>query len=370
MNKLLLALIVGTAFLRVSHAQECSKLWEYSFDTDPLHSKFYLGDTSAGYAVLSFVADPNIRLVVKGQFPHARFISLETQDTKLSINEDAIFDYQIIPDEGSINPFLEGNALNTANRNYTVIATQDVVKGSPNAIRLPSKGKSQSIMYRIYSPNSGYKLSVADLPKVYAYDKNTLKEVSCPRHASYPEQFHFPQFLADIYTTVNPTFEFKLPPEMHAAGLNKAASYMYAVSKLASNETMLLRFKTPTFTNTRNGQGNFHSSEEVRYWSFCNVNFPNNQTHNCLPDYLALPKEDGFQYIAVGKGDDVKREAERRGYSFLPDTRKSNQNVMGFVYRNILPKKDFKESQMYKNQYIPEALKCSKADFVANRCGW
>lgn len=370
MKKTLFTLIAGLLTAQTSVAQECSALWEYSFDTNPLHSKFYLGDTSAGYAVLSYVADPNLRLVIKGQYPYARFMSLETQDTKLSVNEDAQFDYQIIPDEGSTNPFLEGNPLDAEKRSFTVVATQDIVKGTKNALKLPSKGKSQSIMYRIYSPKEGYVLSAKDLPKVYAYDKNTLKEAKCPRHASYPEKFHFPHFLADIYTTLYPDFVFKLPPEMNAAGLNKAASYMYSEIKMGTEEATLIRFKAPTFTNLRSGKGIFHSSEEVRYWSFCAVNFPNNQTYNCLPDYLGVSKQDGFQYILVGRGEDLKKEAEKRGYAYLPDIRKVNQHAIGFVYRNILPKPLFKEGSMYQNHFAPQGMKCPKSDFLANKCGW
>jgi len=337
-------------------AQECTHLWGKALETDPLRPKYYSGDTSAAYAVLSFWGDPRLKLEFRGKFPRARFLSYETQWTRLSISEDAIFDYQIEPDRGSTNPFAEGGDPEAVERNHTIVATQGGQPGLANSIALPQGYLAQSVMLRIYAPPPSPGITAADLPRVFAFDKQNGEPRKCPRPAAYASKFPFPQFLADLYTKFAP-FEFKTPGETSLLGLNKAAGYMYAVAPMSTRSVFLFRFRAPT-------------RDQVRYWSFCLNNFPKNQTLACTPDSLAPPHVDGMAYIAVGRGEAVKREAVTRGYAFLPDARKASQHVMGFVYRNLVPDPIFKTGEMYKGSYVPEAIECDADTFVSGHCGW
>lgn len=343
-------------------------MWNVDFSTDPLHDKAYLGDTSTGYGVLSYKQTKNLKLVIKGSFPYARFFSFETQDTQIFLSEDALFDYNMVPDEGSENPFLEGTSLQTKNRNYTVTFLEDKKEGDVNTVRLPHKGLTQSIMMRIYTPHDGVKLTEKDLPKVYAYDAVTGKEASCPMRAPYMERFFFPQALADIYSTVHPDLSFKLQKDTKLMGMNKAITYMYGVAALAAEDVFLIRFKAPTFNNTQSGSGSFHISGNVRYWSVCAVSLPTNVSKVCLPDHLARIDANGYVNIVLGHGDDVKKAALERGYSYLPDHREPNQKVYGLVYRNMIPAPDFKLLTMFQGNYIPVAKRCSAEDFLNETC--
>ncbi len=352
------------------YGQECSSRWITDLGTDPFDEKFFLGDTSAGYAAFSYWADPDLVLEIKGEFPHARFFSIESQDTQFFLRADHLLDHEIAPDPGSTNPFTEGNPLDVEKRTFTVRAMQDKPLTGSNLLELPKKGLTQSIMVRIYSPNDGLKLSTADLPSIRAFDRRTGKERACPLPARYLYESHFPQFLADAYVLFKPGFEFKLPPETNAAGQNAAASYLLAVTQVAHNEVALMRFIPPTYMDTQSGKGTMSLEPQVRYWSMCAVNFPRNTTNFCFPDRLSSVQDDGFQYIVVGKGEGVKKAAEERGYSFVPDTRKLNQNVFGFLYRNLVARKDFQETHLFKGDYKPQTMKCSNESFIDGSCGW
>jgi len=360
---------IGTLifFSTVARGQECTHLWDYHLETDPLRPKAYSGDSTAGYGVFSFWGNPNLKFEIRGKFPRARFLSYETQSTRLVFSEDSLFDHQIEPDSGSENPFREGVPIDTPYRDYTITMRQTKAEGATNTIRLPHGRLAQSVMLRIYAPNEGVQLSKADLPRIFAYHAETGQPAVCPRHATYPPRWYFPQFLADIYTNFH-SFEFKLKGSTNILGLNKAISYMYAVTPMKATHVILIRFLAPSFDNTRPNVGAFPVGAQVRYWSFCNNNFPNNETLNCLPDYLAALDSDGFVTIAIGRGDEVKREALARGYSFLPDTRKARQRVMGFVYRNLGPTPDFKNTDMYQRDYTPNAILCEREDFLKGNC--
>lgn len=367
--KLLAPLLGVVLFCAPAFAQECTADWDVYFDTNPFSSQVISGDANAGYALYSFWGDPDLEIELRGEFPRARFLSLETEETRFPLNRDHLFDYQIDPDEGSENPFREGTALDTPRRRYTVIASPVKPAGARNTVQLPGGRLINVIMFRIYSPNRGVTLTRADLPRLFARDVATKRPVTCPRRARRPVRWHFPQFLADAYAALN-DFEFKQPGDVGFLGLNQAAGYAYGVVKMEREDVVLARFRALSFVDTTAGTGIFDDRvADVRYWSFCSNNFPNNEGLACLPDFLTRPSEDGLTYVVVGRGAAVNKEAERRGYNFLPDIRSSRQRVMGFAYRNLVPNPAFKP-RMYTGDYLPEGRRCAAADFLAGGCGW
>jgi hypothetical protein len=89
-----------------------------------------------------------------------------------------------------------------------------------------------------------------------------------------------------------------------------------------------------------------------------------------VPDYLFPERSDGMAYLAIGRGEAVRREALARGYAFLPDAREPRQHVMGFVYRNIVPSADFHDIDMFQGRYLPESTDCTRTEFLEGGCGW
>lgn len=63
------------------------------------------------------------RVVFRGQFPHARFMSLTSYGTvggQRGTPLAGFSDYEIEPDPGSVNPFLQGARRTASNRAYTL----------------------------------------------------------------------------------------------------------------------------------------------------------------------------------------------------------------------------------------------------------
>ncbi len=362
------SLLVFAASLSPLRAQDCSSYWFSTLDTDPTHPKGFSGDTNVGYGLFSVRGDNTTKFVVKGNFPKARFMSLQTYNTRPQSSVDSIIDTQIEPDAGSLNPFRPNVPLDTPNRSFTLeLVPEAYYSGAPNQVKLAAGILNHSFFYRIYAPNEGVTLTESDLPQVLAFDAATNVPIACPKHVELPQYLKFPQFLA---TVVSKFLSFDFRQQSSVAGANAGIpSYMYAILKMDRDQVVTVRFKAPTFLNTRPGVGFFPEGAETRYWSICLQNFPNNQTLACVPDFLATPDAKGFVTLVVGTGEEVKAAALAKGYNFLADSRRKNQKVLGFAYRNVLPEASFKTEEMYQGEYLPKGILCDKSDFLAGNCG-
>ena len=352
-----------------ARAAECTHYWQTLLSTDPSVPKGMSGDGNAAYGVLSFEATASTKLVIKGEFPNARFMSLSTVKGKRHHPQDAVEDYKIKPDEGSVNPFVEGAPMDAPNRAFTLEAIPFTnAQPKVNQLRFPSKGSMHAFMYRIFSPNSGVKILGSDFPRVFAYDARTNQPKHCPRPLPQDMYYHFPQFLG-LIVHYKPSFDFRL--RSINWGPNSAIpQYAYGVNPMRQGEEVLVtRLKVPNFVNSFPGKGPFPRSSEVRFWSFCAENFANDESLGCVPDYLAQVGADGIATFVYGQGDDVRDTAQRRGYNFIKDVRKSNQFIAGLVYRNLLPEAEFAKTTMHQGAYLPRAVQCTREEFLSDDCG-
>lgn len=120
------------------------------------------------------------KLVLRGQYPHSRNFNFVTY-TPNSIILDGLYDEQIDPDAGSVNPFRSGQDRNAANRSFSVevlpsvnpnaalprtathfefeAARNSIYAGSSPAIEETTKAGNkyvnELVMERIYLPDQG-----------------------------------------------------------------------------------------------------------------------------------------------------------------------------------------------------------------------
>ncbi len=369
MKALSLFVLVAIAFSQWASAQECTSGWQANLNTDPNQPKGYSGDTSAGYATLAFHGDPNIRFVLKGKFPKARFISLETYGGKLNRHFDAIVDTAIIPDRGSQNPFLEGADIDSPERNFTLnLVPEGYQSTEPNVIHMPNKGAA-AFMFRIYAPDQNQLLGVSDLPQIFAYDATTGAPMSCPEPRKFKEYLKLPQVLATTIIGKKTVLNFR-PAAVNLGGNGAIPTYLYDANQTNFGDVTVVHFKAPQFMDTTSGVGPFPRQEETRYWSLCLQNFVKNETRACLPDVLAKVDAKGFVNLVYGGSDHVKQLAEAAGFNYLPESRAKNQKVLGFAYRNLVPSEAFKNGAMYQGDYLPTGVVCQESEFVQKLCGW
>src|SRR5437879_716955 len=98
-----------------ARARSCGWIVEPSADRENI----LFPDTATRYLGAAIPEPPGGWIELTGQFPHARYMSLQTYSLSLQTASN-LHDDQIDPDPGSINPFRVGADRNATNRSYTV----------------------------------------------------------------------------------------------------------------------------------------------------------------------------------------------------------------------------------------------------------
>ncbi|PWW82154.1 hypothetical protein CR164_07420 [Prosthecochloris marina] len=122
-------------------------------------------DRTASYWMSRFLLKPGETLVLKGQFSHARYNSIQSYGSSFSTS--SLRDFEIAPDEGSINPFRQGASRDTPadKRWYTIYIVNEQEPDDPS-LKKPNtlyagvpEGDLQShveLRYRTYLPDQKY----------------------------------------------------------------------------------------------------------------------------------------------------------------------------------------------------------------------
>ncbi len=332
-----LILLVTTVFITpFAQADECSHLWQAQLTTDASTPKGLSGDTNAAYATLAYPTDPTLHLVLSSTFQQVRFFSFESYRSRFLFSGEALIDYQLVPADGSVNPFLSGNP-DRDQQAYTIdVVSDDYVNApqlGPNVLRMPNAVLTQTIMMRIYLPR--FRLQPENLPRVWAFDIRTGAPRRCPRSVNVPTHIKVPQVIGRL---VDRGEVLKFKQSDISSGQNAAIpGYVYALNKMRQDEVTVIRFKAPVI------------GRDARYYSVCVQNFLNVQTLACAADTMVRVQDDGFVHLAISEDAKALSRAAARGFSTLHFTRARRQAVIGIVYRNILPTFD----ELYSGDYLP-----------------
>lgn len=410
---LLLILILYALFSWGSvFAEPCTFNWQSSdLDIGIEGPKDYYGDTNIAYAIFSFPSDPSTVYRIKGEFPNARYMSIESSELIEigSSDFDAIQDWEIIPDDDSENPFdpLTGINLDASPKNYTVYAIPPSFNRpwlEENRLEFPTNGNTNQIWLRIVAPN--LQQEPITLPTIEALDLNgDLKECSAaqvanllgladplgssnlpgPMYAnegfdlpssSQLEDLDLEELILQLLKLLVPqkwwVFQFRvidIPFEGSAA----IPGYSYGLTKMRPGKVALVKFKAPSFVDTSEGEGTVDQNKDLRYWSLCSLDLERGEGLACIPDYQTLEVDsEGFVTIVYGpKGGVVEWKAQRLGYNFLPDNREAlgvPEQPVAFVYRQLLPSTEFSETGLHQGDYVPRARVCSKWFFLHGWC--
>ena len=124
---------------------------------------FNFPEESATYWMSRFNLPEGSRLVLRGRYPHARYISLNSYSE--AVPTDALSDIVIRPDRGSVNPFIPGNRRDRRRRAWRV-RVLDQEPPAPGAKRKrntlyarPSGDAAIEVFYRVYEPDRGLGLT-------------------------------------------------------------------------------------------------------------------------------------------------------------------------------------------------------------------
>jgi hypothetical protein len=250
-------------------------------------------------------------------------------------------DFQIEPDAGSVNPYLNGSDPDAANRLYTIIIQPAVENFTPppNTMTFDSDDiPVLTVIIRYYVPKDTPTANVA-LPTIEAFDindpNNSVPLPSPIPITNLPWEVYSKRLEPIFETVVDDTLRF-----YHVEGggqfNNADNAYLATGVKRNKGEVLLLWFKPPTYTQNNNQLGEM----DVRYWSINQGNFDTSTPAGMMDNSFKVAA-DGLVYVAMGD-ESVQTHAGQGGFNFMLWDVTSPRGVI--LYRNLLTSQEYEDS--------------------------
>jgi len=376
-------------------------------------------------AALPVLPDPRDYYEIRGWYPNARFSSLESYLGYWAFHH--LYDYQIYPDPGSVNPFQSRiEYVNYAPMlRYTIrvvaVSGPEEIPDNPPANTLyviANFDEVYRLVYRVYwnelegedyvppawGPRRWEKQGQMPLPLIYHLrphdaelpdtDAPTIYVAASSRRAKASPC----SSCANTGETIlpkDPLFDWWWIGNSYACFANTAVTYLSAYLEETFGEVAVIRFRPPTFPNTNEGEIIDPSAQETRYWSIC-THIPNTMTTiACMSDYEFIVDPDGYVTVAFSTEENRPQNAPNwMPYGWNEET----QAYGALAYlRHLLPSKvtfpespyfyekdcngnytplteqwwsclfDTEEIAEYAGDYYPQTVYCSKSQFESCR---
>lgn len=297
----------------------------------PSNSLLMLGDFNAGYYTFPYEVNPDIDIVIKGQFPYARYMSFTLSGQLDNVIANAP-DQALLPDPGSTNPFMPGADWNANNRKYTIrIRSTAPPQGSSHFV--PEAGNNTFyagtlkdgtqnrfglLGFRIYVPSIGYdKTGGVGLPKItYCsakknyrttgiagnVDKTTLSDNPL-NPANVFNKESFVQRYCDI-AAQNCDLTWSRIGVIATRILQPDLNTIYTLSnqlKRDPGKLLFIRWKAPTFPDTYHNIG-ILGNEDMRYWSMSFITQVGLLSLYTLGDFQTIIDKKGYVNLVISFG--------------------------------------------------------------------
>ena len=320
-----------------------------------------LPDLFVNYWEYSYSVEDNANLALKisGQFPSCRYFSFSTYNDENGEVISGMSDFEMVPDDGCVNPFVQTSKAKNTFTVYIVPATTTDAQisklPSQNIIRLGAGIRKACLIIREYLGIDEF--GGVELPAIQAYDMTTMQEVPAPLRGTSnmwrdPAPFQ-PQWF-DAETDV----PFMLAPR-GSFYPNNATDYLYCRTAIEDNQVMTWSFIPAPYPKKVED----YKSAPCRYWSMCfgtqldtrsyysvydeQANVPDGEKVTfvlCLKQNPRLTEIEAYVAKAKAAGQYINLivwDRERPSY-FGPET--PIGNCITVMYRNILPNKEWEHS--------------------------
>ena len=143
-----------------------------------------LPDLYVNYWEYSYSVEENANLALRitGEFPNCRYFSFSTYNDENGEVVSGMSDFEIIPDDGCVNPFVTTSSAKNTFTVYIVPSTiteEQISKlNCQNIIKLGEGVKKACLIIREYLGVDEF--GGVELPAIQAYNLTTLKEVPAP----------------------------------------------------------------------------------------------------------------------------------------------------------------------------------------------
>ena len=296
-------------------------------------------------------------LFFKGHFPHCRYFSFSLYDDNTGNVIGGIDDQNIIPDEGSENPFLKSVS---GEHSFTVcvvpssVSEQTISKlGLRNVCRIDVAVERVAIVVREYLGTTSDGLQPdeyggTDLPAITAINIHTLRQTTIPEHV----ETNVNKITSKVFTQrsdENRTMPFFLAPVSRYYP-NNSTAYLYARTHLRSDSVLVFSF-VPAPYPTKPEE---YQSAVTRYWSICLGSCSDTRSYYSVCDkearfvagkkstFIVCLKNNPRLADIRAKVEQMNNQGERMNL-FVWDSEKLNVDgkpigeVIAVMYRNILP---------------------------------
>jgi hypothetical protein len=338
----------------------------WPFEWTPHGLGWFWPDDNARYPYMRF-DDEWKEMTITGSYPEARYMSYHVYYfTNFETDEvgDHLYDAQIVPDPGSINPFVHPRDatrqkpewIRERTSTYTLTVTRDETAEGTNVLRVTEA--SPWVTLRVYLPDMGQNSLGGPLPTVTVTDwyGATVPLEPCSRINDYDDlvqviaQWFPPGF--DLPDLPDPSTDrlwlYPINPLPAWLGPNPDNKYVGAFGlDLQQGRIVVIRGKGPGFPNTYFGSPIWEPAPgfddvELRYWSLCNNDLVLPLTLvKCVADLQTQLDEEGF-YTYVISADFFAPEWVPTDATWLPWGDEFVPKLVAF--RNMLPVGDLEQT--------------------------
>jgi hypothetical protein len=342
---------------------------------------------------------PNVGFKVQGDFPNARYMSLNVYDTNRN-STASIYDTQLSPESCSTNPF-SGEAHETGGDHsvyttYIMPESYEEFDNESNVLKFKDDEDELSLILRYYLPEGG-DLAGVELPKVEVFDLDTKELVTIPQTTDFltawPELLDAYAYLYNIQGSMDNKVRFY---KGAARGLYANFDNLYLATHVNFNadEVIMFRWKAVTHANSPEE----FNDADVRFYSI-NIGDDLTNNHDGIADKDLLIDENGYITVVISDNNaDVRAKAEEAGFNYLPKTLpKTFDRPSGtIVYRHLLTKDidtapysmkqapdmilsptewspEFfmnLDASNYMGDYAPSGFRMTKAEYLENFGGY
>ncbi len=363
----------------------------WPLEAEPAKANFAYPDTDSTYWILPYQVGSITSIVINGKFTNARFFSIETyganHDDFTSSNgvTSAIIDYQIAPNAGYKNPFIQtaksGGKYQVTVQSGNSVSGQNVIPLAPPNTAAGSIGY---VWFRVYLPKGGNFDKVV-LPKVQINTTastsvvlKTCPSAKSPAHVGRAQaapasklglQAGFNALKAGTQTQEGPppicggqcpipmSFNRTIPSVSGAVFPNEANAYLSAVFTPRNKYVVLVRGKAPVTPGIYKPGTNPwpwpNAKFQLRYYSMCNdlwrrpepviVNtLPNGSVDDgCRADKNTKLNNDGYYTYVVANENQKAAVSRKKNVTYVPTSLKTPHAPEALILRNMLPSDDF-----------------------------
>jgi len=320
-----------------------------------------LPDLYVNYWEFSYSVDDNANLALKisGLFPTCRYFSFSTYNDETGDVISGMSDFEIIPDAGSVNPFVQTSTAKNSFTVYIVPATatdaQIAKLPSKNIIRLGDTVHKACLIIREYLGIDEF--GGVDLPAIQAYDMNTMNEVPAPLRGTsnmWRDPAPFQSLWSDALTDV----PFMLSPR-GTFYPNNATNYLYCRTAIEDDQVMTWSFIPAPYPKRVED----YAGAPCRYWSMCfGTQLDTRSYYSVYDEQANVPDGEKVTFVLCLKQNPRLTEIEQRvaeakaagEYINLVVWDRERPSYFGHdvpigncitvMYRNILPNEEWEHS--------------------------